>query len=204
MNLIYYLSIFLLSILFNALPAFAPSTWMVIAYFDITHHLPYPIVLAIAILGSSLGRIILAKSTGFIVSKVNNFQINRNMDFFKKINNNFKYGGPLIFSIIFFAFPTPSNWLFMAIGKNNKLLAQVTIGHALGRIINYTMAVFLARASLEKASELLSAGIFSLQNIILELFGLIFLLVTIFVDWESLIIERKFRFNVKKNKHNNN
>lgn len=86
----------------------------------------------------------------------------------------------------------------MAVGKNNKLLAQITIGHAIGRIINYTMAVMVARAAFSRVGDFLAGEVLSARGIALEIAGLAILVVSLFIDWESLMIEKKFRFNIKQ------
>jgi len=181
--------IIIISIIVNVIPAFSPvSTFGVLAIFQKSYPTYYTNVyylIFLGIIGSTIGRIILAKGIYFLSNQIENKNFHKNLDFFEDHLMKYKFY-PLIFSTVYCLFPTPTNWLFIPAGKNNFLLIQIAIGHAIGRVINYWYTlVFIEYLISNYNSNPLSP----LNLLISVAFGLFVLL-----DWQNLFLERKFRW----------
>lgn len=178
----------------NILPAFSPfGTWNVLIFFQTnypTYSFQYLVFLGIV--GSTIGRWLMAKVIYRAVKNFDNKSFNKNIDFFEKISTGSWYFYPLVFSFIYCALPTPTNWLFLPAGKNNRVLTQLLIGHALGRIINYSYSLYFAS--------------FWISGILTDPFGFVnlsitaFLVLVLFVDWEEMIMRRRLVWIFSKSK----
>lgn len=175
-----YLIALVIIIFSNALPAFGPSTVMVLSFFQIRDDWNLFLAVLLGIVGSTIGRFILAKTFNSVFHHFNVEVAKKNIIFFEKLlhKNSKKL---IMFISIYCMFPTPTNWLFIPIGKNNRILAKVLLGHAIGRVVNYSYTLFFIKNSFEYIKgNLLNP--FSIENILILLVSIIF----IFIDWSSL------------------
>jgi hypothetical protein len=180
----------LITIIVNAIPAFSPlSTWSVMILFRSSFPQQYesiPYLIFLGIIGSTIGRVILAKLMYRFSKNIENVNFHRNVDFFERVLTKKKFY-PFIFSLVYSIFPTPTNWLFIPAGKNNQVLIQISIGHALGRIVNYTYTLLFFS---ELFKQLGSSNPLSPLNLTITLGFGIFIL----IDWEMLFIQKKFKW----------
>jgi len=179
--------VILSSIIVNVIPAFSPiSTFGILAIFQKSYPSIYSNVfylIFLGILGSTVGRVLLAKGIYMFSNQIENKKFHKNLEFFEKLMTKSKYY-PLFFSSIYCLFPTPTNWLFIPAGKNNFILAQISLGHALGRIINYWYTLVFIDFLLTRYSS----NPLSPINLLISIsFGLFILL-----DWEKLFTKREF------------
>lgn len=175
------------TIIVNVIPAFSPlSTFGVLAIFQKSYSTYYTNIyylIFLGILGSTIGRVLLAKGVYYFSKQIENKKFHKNLEFFEAHMNKYKYY-PLIFSFIYCIFPTPTNWLFIPAGKNNFILSQIAFGHALGRIINYWYTLIFIDFIITKYS----ANPLNAQNLLISVaFGLFILL-----DWQKLFLEWRF------------
>ncbi len=173
----------------NALPAFMPPTWMVLAFFQTSNNLN-PV--ATVILGASFA--LLGRLTLYYVSTITQSHLPKNMA------NNYKALGqelgrhktltiPLF--LLFAFYPLPSNQLFIVAGLsklNPKLLAISFLG---GRLLSYSFWVGSANA-LDKNIETIFREGFEPRS----LFGIgitMFLLVVLpgLIPWKTLLTKAR-------------
>lgn len=196
--MINYLLGFLSATLFNAIPFFAPGTGFVVTFFYVTYNLNLIILVPIMVLGSTLGRFLLAKSTGKLATKFLHQERNENLSYFRNQVNK-KPLHAFIFTFIYCALPTPSNLIFLSLGASNVNLKPILLGFALGRAINYTYAALSFSYIYNRITEELQSSVTSASNIFTQIVTIIVFSVFLLIDWKELILNRKFKLliNIK-------
>jgi membrane protein DedA with SNARE-associated domain len=121
----------------NLLPAFAPPTWMALAAVGFTLPEMNPaLVSLVGALAATLGRLALAKLSGWLVrGKLLSEAQRRNVDVIKE---RLKRRRALTFSVfLFYAFsPLPSNFLFIAYGLTGLPLSRIALPYFVGRTLS--------------------------------------------------------------------
>ena len=126
--------------LINLVPAFMPSSWMVLAFFYIKFGLP---LLALAVGGtilSGLGRLVLARASLILKRR---FLKGKESDLDELggfLNDHRNYVGLTVF--LYTLSPLPTNNLFIAAGMVEVNMARVMLGFWVGRIPANTLLVW--------------------------------------------------------------
>lgn len=186
----------LIIIVINAIPAFMPSTWMVVSFIYIRYKVSPLLLAVLAAVSSSIGRFFLArlskKSAKHILSK----ESLDNLDFItEKINGkNFKIS---FFSFAWALSPFPSNPLFIAVGLSRTKIKYVLLGFFIGRVLSYFFLAYFSKIIVENLEKAFEQEVFDLRHLLINFFsiGVIFLYAGI--DWKSLFQDKKLRFNWK-------
>jgi len=126
------LAIFAIAFAINLPPAFMPATWMLLAFARIQFGLPIvPLVIG-GVFFSGLGRIVLAKGSGYLGRRV--MKSEAELDEVKGyLDERRNYVGLATFT--YCLLPLPTNNLFVAAGIINVSLLRVMIGFWAGRSI---------------------------------------------------------------------
>jgi uncharacterized membrane protein YdjX (TVP38/TMEM64 family) len=173
----------------NVIPAFAPPTWMVLAFVGFEFPETNPLVLAlVAAVAATLGRLTLAKLSHWLLREKLLSETHRtNIDVIKE---RLEKRTALTFSLfLLYAFsPLPSNFLFIAYGLTGLPLWRVTLPFFIGRAVSYTFFIVGGAAagrrlnvdSLESA--LYASGWFIASQILL--IGALYVFTR--VDWKAL------------------
>jgi hypothetical protein len=184
----------------NVIPAFAPPTWMVFSYIGFRY---VPVNLALlAVVGAAaatLGRLTLAKMSRVLIRQgFLSGSTRQNIDTIRK------YLEPrrkLTFGVfLFYAFtPFPSNSLFIAYGLTTMHLRKIALPFFLGRIVSYSFwgltASTVARRFTFESTDAMSY--LSVYFVISQVLLLSLIYVFTRVDWQALLVEKKFRWAVK-------
>ena len=197
------LILFLIVLVLNLIPAFAPPTWMVFSFlgFRFPERMGWTFAL-VGALAATLGRSVLA---GIAHKLVRNRWMSEaaraNVDTLKQFLEN---RPKLTFGVfLFYAFtPLPTNFLFIAYGLTTMHLARLAIPFFLGRIVSYgfwslSAAAVSRRFDFDDGEAL---SYFSVYFVLtqLALLGMVHLFTR--VDWNALVRERKWKF-VKNARH---
>ena len=122
----------------NLIPAFAPPTWMAVAFVGFEFPDTNPLLLApIAAVAATFGRLCLAKLAHWLVrEKLLSKTHRENIDVIKE---RLEKRTALTFSVfLFYAFsPLPSNFLFIAYGLTGLPLLRVALPFFVGRTVSY-------------------------------------------------------------------
>ncbi len=190
------LILFLVVMVLNLIPAFAPPTWMVFSYlgFRFPDHVGWTFAL-VGALAATLGRSVLATMAHNVVRNKWMSEASReNVDALKQSLEN---RPKLTFGVFFFyAFtPLPSNFVFISYGLTSMRLVRLAIPFFLGRFVSYAFwtvsaAALSRRFDFEdgKALGYLSAYFVLTQ---LALIGTVYLFAR--VDWKALLSERRWK-----------
>ena len=172
-------------VLMNALPAFAPPTWMALVFFLINYNLNPVALVILGVIGATTGRGILAwyfrKFAHLVPSR-----FSQNMEYAGKYLE-VQPGKRYLILALFLVSPISSAQLFEAAGmmktiKLRPLLAAFAIGRTFSYSTYVTGAVALAASSF---GEVLIAEIKSPWAIAVQILMIAALVVLGSIDWQS-------------------
>lgn len=178
---LWYLAAMALVLAVNALPAFMPATWMVLAFFRIKFGLP---LLALAIGGSivaAVGRWALAKASGAYSRR-----------FMKKQDSDLRVLGEFLedhrqhvglTTFVYTLTPLPSNNLFIAAGMVGIQLTWVFIGFLSGRLIANSILVWTTDKAFRHFEDVLKTGFNSWEAIVFQSLSVGSIVLLAFVPW---------------------
>ena len=169
-----------LSFAINLMPAFMPSTWMVLAFFYIQFDLPLlPLTIGGAIV-SGLGRLLLAKGTQAF--KLRFIRDHGDLDELGKfLDERRQYAGLAVF---FYALsPLPTNNLFIAAGLAGIHLAWVLAGFWTARIIADTFWVWTTDKVFDSLASVFEGAFGSWLAIALQFAGLVSVFLLFKLPW---------------------
>jgi hypothetical protein len=191
-----FLIIFLVVLVLNVIPDFAPPTWTVMSFIAIRLN---PNIIVLAVIGAvaaTLGRIVLARlSTVIVRQRFLSRGARENIDAVKtRLESNRK----LTFTLfLFYAFsPLPSNHLFIAYGLTALELKLIAFPFLIGRVVSYMFWAFTASRVARVLSDesMATKSFFSYYFIASQLFGLLVIYVFTKIDWSLLFREKKLRW----------
>jgi hypothetical protein len=178
--------------LINLVPAFMPSSWMVMAFFYIRFDLPLlPLTIGGALV-SGLGRLLLARGSGwfstrFMPSKQGDLQfLGRYLERYRRA------AAPATF--VYTLSPLPTNNLFIAAGMVGMNMFWVLMGFWAGRIIADTFWVWTTERVFSSLEDVFTGAFSSPLAIALQIASAAVLVVLYLLPWSRWlrrIIERR-------------
>jgi membrane protein DedA with SNARE-associated domain len=88
--------------------------------------------------------------------------------------------------------PLPSTPLFIAAGMAKMKPLYIIPAFVIGKFSSDSVAVFMGKYATENMDNLLN-GLLSWKSVTGLMIGLLLLFALLFVNWRSLIVEKKFR-----------
>jgi|ERR1019366_692094 membrane protein YqaA with SNARE-associated domain len=168
----------------NLLPAFAPPTWAILAFYKINTDLDTVVIIMIGVIAAASGRYILARATRLIRHKLKK-QYVENLESIRSHLSRSSRGWILYF-LFFVISPLPSAQVFEAAGLMDAQLIPIAIAFAFGRGISYTVSVLSASTLKEHAmSKLVLDTIKSPWAIALQLVCILGIYFLLKVDWSK-------------------
>ena len=183
--------------LLNVVPAFAPPTWLVMAYVGL--RFPFASIVAVAFtaaLAATLGRVVLAAFSRTIVRRKllseaggqNVDAIRQGLEGKKKMTAG---------ALLLYAFtPFPSNYLFIAYGLTTLDLRTIALPFFIGRSVSYSFWS-MSSSALTRRISMESGGAWAYLGTYFVISQFAFLgLVYVFtkIDWRALAAERKLKW----------
>jgi membrane protein YqaA with SNARE-associated domain len=178
----------------NVIPAFAPPTWMVLAFVGFEFPETNPLVLAlVAAVAATLGRLTLAKLSHWLLRQKLLSETHRtNIDVIKE---RLEKRTALTFSLfLFYAFsPLPSNFLFIAYGLTGLPLWRVVLPFFIGRTASYSFFILSGaavgrRLHVDSIESIFYASTWFIASQVV-LLGALYAFTR--VDWKTLFDQRK-------------
>jgi hypothetical protein len=172
---------YLLVFLINIVPAFMPSTWMVLAFFRIKYGLP---LLALGIGGaliSACGRYVLAKGSELFSRR---FMKSKQPDLLELggfLNAHRNHTSTAVF--LYTLTPLPSNNLFIAAGMAGVQLSAVFLGFLCGRLIIDTVFVWTTNEVFRQFEDVFERTFQSWQGILLQVLSLTSIMLLYQLPW---------------------
>ena len=180
-ELLKYVEATFLAFLVNIIPAFAPPTWILLSIFEINNPNLNSFVLALfGVIGSVSGRFVMYLYSTAVGKYVPQKQAD-NLNYFKKFMMERRLGvflGTFVYSLS----PLPSNFLFIAFGISRAKVLPVLVGFALGRLVSYSILVYL---SLKASIYFDFLGMANVRHAA-DLLGIIGAVSIIFIDWKKV------------------
>ena len=186
--------LFVVVLLINLMPAFAPPTWMAMSWvgFNVPHGNPLAFAL-VAAAAATLGRLILAACArtlvrGRLMREADRENIDVARAWLQK-HRTLTVGAFFLYSFS----PFPSNYLFIAYGLSGLPLAVIGTAFFVGRTVSYAVWTHLGRfafAHVDTEGQFEGrylSGYFVFTQLVL--LGLLYVLMKL--DWKMLVEERK-------------
>ena len=188
-----YALVFLGAVLMDITPLPLPPAFTIMILLQIMFGLPIWPVIIIGVIGSIVCRYILTLYIPLISSRIFKQAKNEDIEF---LGNKLKTKGwkSQFFILLYTLMPLPSTPLFVAGGIAKMKPAYIIPAFFAGKFTSDSIAVFTGRFAAENTRSLLK-GMLSWQSIAGLLTGLLLLFVLVFIDWRTLIQQKKLRLN---------
>lgn len=199
-------TLFVVVLLINLIPAFAPPTWMAMSWIGFNVPEGNPFVFAFIAAGAAtLGRLILATFARSLVrGRLMRESDRQNVDVVKAWPEKHKTMTVSAF-FLYALSPFPSNYLFIAYGLSGLPLRVIGAAFFVGRIASYAVWAHLGRfvsAHIDPEVQF-ERGYLSVYFVVtqLVLLGLVYILMKL--DWNRFLEQRKLvlRRSLKRPQH---
>ncbi|MGU8079192.1 hypothetical protein [Burkholderia pyrrocinia] len=189
--------LFLVILLLNLIPAFAPPTWMAMSWVGFNLPAGNPLIFAVVAAGAATtGRVILATFARSLVrSRWIRESDRENIDIathWLRKHKTLTAGAFFFYALS----PLPSNYLFIAYGLSGLPLKIIAVAFFIGRAMTYAIWALLGRFAstrLDVESQLEGTylgGYFVVTQLVL--LGFVFALMKL--NWRALVNERRLTF----------
>jgi uncharacterized membrane protein YdjX (TVP38/TMEM64 family) len=198
--------LFVVVLLINLMPAFAPPTWMAMSWVGFNVPEGNPVVFAfVAANAATLGRLILATFARSLVRGRLMRELDRqNIDVVRAWLEKHKKMTVSAF-FLYSLSPFPSNYLFIAYGLSGLPLRVIGAAFFVGRTVSYAVWAHLGRfvsTHIDPEAQFEGgylSGYFVVTQLVL--LGLVYILMKL--DWKMLLEQRKlvWRRSLKPHRH---
>jgi len=170
-----------LSFIINLVPAFMPSTWMVLAFFYIKFDLPLLLLTIPGAIVSGLGRLLLARGSAhfkrrFLKGQAADLQ---ELGYFLEGRRNYVGLATFLYTLT----PLPTNNLFIAAGITEVSMARVLVGFCCARMLANTFWVWTTHRVFDTLGELFGATFGNWVAIVLQVASLSSVILLFKVPW---------------------
>ena len=190
-----YLLAFVLSLIVDVIPFIGPPAWTVMVYCQIKYNLDVWVVILVGVIGSTIGRYLLALYMPYLSSKVISRKKDEDLQFVGKQLNKRKLQVQL-FVFVYTLIPVPTTPLFTAIRMARMSPLTVVPAFFIGKFASDALMVHAGKFAAENI-ELLVKGLLSWKTILGTSVGLLLLFVFLFIDWRMLLEHKKFRLSFR-------
>lgn len=198
--------LFVVVLLINLMPAFAPPTWMAMSWIGFNVPEGSPFVFAFVAAGAAtLGRLILATFARALVRvRLMRESDRQNIDVVRAWLEKHKKMTVSAF-FLYALSPLPSNYLFIAYGLSGLPLRVIGAAFFVGRTVSYAVWTHLGRfvsAHIDPEAQF-EGGYLSGYFVITQLVLLGFVYILMKLDWNMLLEQRKlvWRRSMKRPGH---
>jgi membrane protein DedA with SNARE-associated domain len=196
--MIYYLLVFLFSLLVDIIPFVGPPAWTVMVFFQLQYQLNVWGVLIAGVIGSTIGRLLMTLYIPIFSGKFINKTKDDDLKYLggKLSGNKFKV---LLFVFIYTLIPVPTTPLFTAIGMARLKPYNVIIPFFIGKFISDAVMVYAGKFAVSN-TEFLIHGFLSWKTLTGTLLSICLILIFLFIDWTTFIKEKRIvlRFRIWK------
>ena len=189
-----YLWVFLASLLVDLVPIIGPPAWTVMVVLMMRFDLNPWLVLAVGVPASVLGRYVLSLYTPWLSKKIIKTRKSDELEFVgRKLKQ--KLWQSWTFVLVYSLSPLPTTPLFSAAG-----LAKISPLHVLppffvGKFASDAVMLFTGRTAITSVGDLIH-GTFSIKGVIFAVLSVVIICGFLFMDWRTLLMKKKVRFNV--------
>ena len=190
-----YLLVFLGSMLVDIVPIPLPPAFTVMILLQISFHLNPWITLCFGVIGSIMGRYILAAYIPKVSDKIFKKSKNEDIEFLggKMKNNGWK---GQMFILVYSLMRLPTTPLFLAGGMARIKPWFIIMPFIVGKVISDMIALFTGKYAAENVKDI-TQGLVSWKSITGFSLGLLLVFALLFVDWQTLLVKKKLTFTFK-------
>jgi membrane protein YqaA with SNARE-associated domain len=190
-----YLLVFLGAFLFDVVAFPFPPAFTIMVFLQIMFGLNIWWVIVIGVTGSILGRYILTLYIPLLAGKFFKRSKNEDVQFLGKKMKEKGWRGQVVI-IAYSLLPLPTTPLFVAGGMAKISALYIIPAFFVGKCTSDTITVHLGKYASEHAKGVME-GALSWKSIASFAVGLLLLCALLFIDWRSLIQQKKFQLNFK-------
>ena len=188
----WYFAVFLASFIVDLIPVVAPPAWVLMVFFMLRFHLNPWLVLVIGVAGSTLGRFIFSLYVPKIADRLIKRQKREEMEYLgKKLSQSLWQSWLFVF--LYTLTPLSSSALFTAAAVAKVKALRTVPPFFFGKFLSDALMVFTGNYALQN----LTGSLFSVKNIIIMVLGVVIVAGFLFLDWRTLLEEKRLRFNFK-------
>ena len=189
----YYVFVFIASFLVDSVPFIGPPAWTVMVFFQMRYNLDIWWVLVVGVIGSAIGRLVYSKYIPLLSAKVIKKEKNDDIHFIgqKLAGKGWKVQ---LFVLLYTLMPLPSTPLFTAAGMARIKTINIIPAFLVGKFTS-DMVMVLSGDYAAKNAQALAQGFLSWKTISGTVLGVILVCVFLFIDWRTLLVEKKFRLS---------
>ncbi len=193
--MVYYLYVFLSTIIVDIIPFFGPPAWTVMVYLQMKYSLNVWAVLLVGVTGSTIGRYLLSRYIPLLSDRVINIQKKTDIEFVgqKLSGDNWQVQA---FIVLYTMVPLPSTPLFTAAGMARVKPMHFIPAFLVGKFTS-DMIMVLSGDYAAKNLATIANGMFSWESLIGATTGMLIIAAFLCIDWRVLLIEKRLRLNFK-------
>jgi membrane protein YqaA with SNARE-associated domain len=184
-----WLVVWALAVALNAVPAFMPPTWSVLAYFHLYHGLPVVPLAIVGALGATTGRTVLAVGSRAFGDRFVPASWRENVE--ALVTTLQSRPALALPSLALFALgPVPSNHLFVAAGLARVPLRPILVVFASARFVSYVLWVSAANVADRSLRDVFGSRVAGWGAIALQIAGFALIVLAMRIDWHRLLQRR--------------
>jgi membrane protein YqaA with SNARE-associated domain len=190
-----YFLVFMGAFFFDVVPFPFPPAFTIMVFLQIVFKLNIWLVIVIGVVGSITGRYILTLYIPILAGRIFQPSKNEDVQFLGRKMKEKTWKSQLAI-LVYSLLPLPTTPLFVAAGMAKLKPLYIIPAFFVGKFISDSIAVHLGKYATINAENILE-GAFSWQSIITLVISLLLLCVIFFVDWRTLIQNKKFKLMFK-------
>jgi len=174
------------AVVLNAVPAFMPPTWALLAYFHLQHDLGIVPLAIVGAVSAATGRLVLALGSRTFRMRFVPKSWRANIETLSQTVRGHK--ALSLSSLALFAIrPIPTIHLFIAAGIARVSLPPILVVFGLARVVSYLIWVAVADTATRSLGSLLTPSLGSGAAIVAQVLGFVVLVSVMRTDWGRII-----------------
>ena len=190
-----YVLVFFGAFLFDVVPIPFTPAFTIMVFFQIMYGLNIWWVIGVGVAGSILGRYILTLYIPFLAGKIFKQSKNEDVEFLGKKMKDKGWKSQLLI-VSYSLLPLPTTTFFLAGGMAKIKPLYIIPAFFIGKFTSDAITVHLGKYAAENFSNVID-NVFSLKSIGSFVFGILLICCVIFIDWRTLIQNKKFHLNFR-------
>ena len=188
-----YLLVFLGAFIFDVVPIPFPPAFTIMVFLQIMFDLNIWWVIVIGVAGSILGRYVLTLYIPFLAGRIFKKSKNEDVEF---LGNKMKEKGwkSQLLILAYSLLPLPTTPLFLAAGMARVKPRFIIPAFFVGKFTSDAITVHLGKYAADNVASIMENAL-SLKSVASMVFGLLLVCAVIFIDWRTLIQQKKLKIN---------
>lgn len=193
MSVILYLLVFVAAFLVDVIPFIGPPAWTVMVFFQVRYQLNIWMLLFFGVTGSAIGRYYYSVYVKWLSNRFIKEEKNQDLSFLgeRLSRNGWKVQ---LFILVYTLIPVPTTPLFTASGVAGIRPLHIMPAFFVGKFTSDAAMVVTGDYVAANISSI-AKGLFNWQTVVGTVLGLIIISMFFFIDWQKLLLQRKFKLS---------